>query len=81
MILESPSFKDIKFTLVPVKSIDLGEVDVLIKKIKTKQQDPFAKIYLMLHPCYFKDFIYKARQNDIKIKSMSFNDKVFLMEL
>ena len=44
MILESPSFKDIKFTLVPVKSIDLGEVDVLIKKIKTKQQEPFAKI-------------------------------------
>lgn len=81
MIVETSKLNNTQFTLMPGKKPEANEVSKLILRIKEKQKEPFAKIYLTLHPIYFMTVSYALNQAGIKIKGMSPHNKLFVMEI
>lgn len=81
MIVETSNLNNTQFTLMPGKKPEANEVAKLVLRIKEKQKEPFAKIYLTLHPMYFMTVSFALNKSGIKIKGMAPNNKLFVLEI
>lgn len=81
MITETSNFKETHFVLSPTEKIDKNLVKNLIEKIEKKQREPFAKIYLTLHPMFLEPILKALQNKRIPIKRLTTNKKVFVFEI
>jgi len=82
MITETSKLFTTYITLSPdQKQQDPLIIKKLMEKIKSKQREPFAKIFVTLHPMFLPAVLNSLNTNKIHIKNMGSDKKVFSIEL
>lgn len=81
MIKEISNFKETQFILSVGKTVDKNLIKQLIEKIIKKQIEPFAKIYVFLHPVFLESFLLALKDKKIEIKGMHTDKTNFVLEL
>jgi hypothetical protein len=81
MITEKSNLRQTNFIL----SFDKTPISVVLKdlldKIKTKQKEPFAKIYITFPPTYFLALLGLMKTNEIPVKNIAHDKTNFYMEI
>ena len=81
MITETSKLNATTFTVSLEPKINPSIIKSLIQKIKQKQKEPFAKIFVNLHPAYFSVFISALKINDLNVKNMATDNKTIMVEI
>jgi hypothetical protein len=79
MISETSKGNQTIFSLQPTKKLDTLIFKNLLSKIQAKQKEPFAEIYIHLHPMFFAVLLTALKNKDIEIKNISSdNQNIFI---
>ncbi len=79
MISETSKGNQTIFSLQPTKKLDASILKNLLSKIQSKQREPFAEIYIHLHPMFFTALLLAFKNKDIEIKNISSdNQNIFI---
>lgn len=82
MITETSKLLTTYITLSPdQKKQDPSVIKKLIEKIKSKQREPFAKIFVTLHPMFLPAVLTSLNSNQIDVKNMGSDKNLFYLEL
>lgn len=74
MITEKSTFQETHFILMPDKKLNKKIISELIEKILQKQKEPFAKIYVTVHPMFYQPLMVALKTKKIDVKGL-FSDK------
>lgn len=74
MITEKSTLQETHFILMPDKKLNKKIISELIEKILQKQKEPFAKIYVTVHPMFYQPLMMALKTKKIDVKGL-FSDK------
>jgi hypothetical protein len=74
MITEKSTLQETHFILMPDKKLNKKIISELIEKILQKQKEPFAKIYVTVHPMFYQPLMLALKTKKIDVKGL-FSDK------
>jgi ABC-type transporter MlaC component len=81
MITEKSTFQETHFILMPEKKLNKKIISELIAKITAKQKEPFAKIYVTVHPMFYAPLMMALKNQKIDIKGLFSDKNVFVIQL
>jgi hypothetical protein len=81
MITEINKFGETRFIVAPGKNKDSKFIQELLNKIKAKQKEPFAKIFIITTTKYFPIILIGLKKFKIPIKNIGTDKKSFVLEL
>ena len=80
MIVEDSKLLKTHFTVLPGEKTDPKLIMNLLQKIKDKQKEPFAKIFVTIHPMFFAPLLKAMEKEQFTFKNFGTDKSLFYIE-